>query len=393
MKSLVSNLKIFFAAVLGIVAMSSCTELTLSETSHESPAKGDFFSFQIKTNKSWTMEMDSLSESWINISQEAGNGDATIEVNISTNLQFDKERHGAIKIKTADNFYVVDIKQLGPKEPSFSADTLFFTSDEQSKTLTINSEISVCAHRYGNWFEISQQTSSDASVIECTISVKENYLKDPSRNILADSRESTIRFEAGNSFTKDIVVVQDSKQFNESGDLGLSVEWATKNVGAESSFDNGSFFSIDEVETMEKDGWRVPTYHEWDELYKKCKRYVRYKEEPNIYAGVIVGTNHVPYIEFVAENGNAIRFRESYPALFYKHNTSQSKVDEEKTIEAEPIALEPGEIPKIDYTKDYESMIYGDGPYSLISIDHFGLQSENYYKGSGCAIRLVRDKK
>lgn len=65
-----------------------------------------------------------------------------------------------------------------------------------------------------------------------------------------------------------------SKETITAVDLGLSVKWADKNIGAERKNDIGSFFTWDEIETkaaplMEKK-WRTPTYEEIKELIAEC---------------------------------------------------------------------------------------------------------------------------
>jgi len=54
-------------------------------------------------------------------------------------------------------------------------------------------------------------------------------------------------------------------------DLGLSVKWATCNVGATSSEDYGLYFSwYDAIELAFGDGWRLPTQQEVQELVDNC---------------------------------------------------------------------------------------------------------------------------
>lgn len=50
-------------------------------------------------------------------------------------------------------------------------------------------------------------------------------------------------------------------------DLGLSVKWATCNVGASRPWDNGKLMTIKEAN---EGGWKVPTKEQWDELTNDC---------------------------------------------------------------------------------------------------------------------------
>ncbi len=56
----------------------------------------------------------------------------------------------------------------------------------------------------------------------------------------------------------------------EAVDLGLSVKWATCNVGAKSSWEYGDFYTFDEAQTLADSDWRVPTDEELQELIDKC---------------------------------------------------------------------------------------------------------------------------
>jgi len=72
-------------------------------------------------------------------------------------------------------------------------------------------------------------------------------------------------------------------------DLGLSVKWATCNIGASKPEEYGNYFAWGETETKDRyesetyswksadaaytqwgDSWRIPTKMEWDELLEKC---------------------------------------------------------------------------------------------------------------------------
>ena len=61
------------------------------------------------------------------------------------------------------------------------------------------------------------------------------------------------------------------KEVRESVDLGLSVKWATCNVGASAQDEKGNYLSWEEAsETNWGDGWRIPTMEECRELIDEC---------------------------------------------------------------------------------------------------------------------------
>jgi uncharacterized protein (TIGR02145 family) len=67
-------------------------------------------------------------------------------------------------------------------------------------------------------------------------------------------------------------------------DLGLSVQWANMNVGAEKVEDFGKYYSWDEVINSKNVDWeedgRMPSEEEIDELIKKCDW--EWKEESGV---------------------------------------------------------------------------------------------------------------
>ncbi len=54
-------------------------------------------------------------------------------------------------------------------------------------------------------------------------------------------------------------------------DLGLSVLWATCNVGAKSKSEKGNFYTYSEAMKLRKAGYRLPTVSECNELINKCR--------------------------------------------------------------------------------------------------------------------------
>lgn len=57
---------------------------------------------------------------------------------------------------------------------------------------------------------------------------------------------------------------------NEFVDLGLSVKWATCNVGANSPEENGEYYTFDNALALENNGERLPTKEEFQELIDNC---------------------------------------------------------------------------------------------------------------------------
>lgn len=76
-------------------------------------------------------------------------------------------------------------------------------------------------------------------------------------------------------------------------DLGLSVKWASCNIGATNPEQRGASFDWDSAHQLEKDGWRLPTKEEFMELIQKCEK-------------KWITQNGVKGFLFTATNGNTI---------------------------------------------------------------------------------------
>ena len=72
------------------------------------------------------------------------------------------------------------------------------------------------------------------------------------------------------SFLTLIVASFNAHAQNEFVDLGLSVTWATCNVGANSPEGNGEYYTFDNALTLENNGNRLPTKEEFQELIDNC---------------------------------------------------------------------------------------------------------------------------
>ncbi len=56
----------------------------------------------------------------------------------------------------------------------------------------------------------------------------------------------------------------------EAVDLGLSVKWATCNVGANTPEEYGEYYTFKKAQKLSNSEWRVPTIEEMEELVKNC---------------------------------------------------------------------------------------------------------------------------
>lgn len=83
----------------------------------------------------------------------------------------------------------------------------------------------------------------------------------------------------------------------EAVDLGLSVKWADRNIGAADSLESGGYFTWEEAvlrDSLSGDGWRMPAKEEMYELMTECE-------------WKLVESDSVPdYVQVTGRNGNSI---------------------------------------------------------------------------------------
>ncbi len=259
MKIIRTFIKIAIASLFCIITMTSCSELSLSETELKFPA--GFFetkSYVVKTDLNWDIVEQ---PDWVKIGKVEENGRTIVEVMPDVNHSFDS-RKGKIKIQTAEKYYIVDIFQDGV------------------------------------------------------------HLK------------------------------------NESGDLGLSVEWNTCNLGATKSTDFGNYYKWDEIHNYQSNGYRLPTHDEQVEL-----------RDNSVW--VLGENNGVSGTYFVAKNGNYVFL----PAAGYRN-------------------FHPAAMRRVGYYGLYwSSSVSGDDYAHFLYFSSNDVYADNgFSRYDGLSVRLVRGK-
>ena len=132
-----------------------------------------------------------------------------------------------------------------------------------------------------NWVSLSKIEENGRTIVEVS----------PYENHSFDSRMGKIKIQTAEKFYIVDLFQDGVKLKKESGDLGLSVEWSTCNLGATKSTDFGNYYTWNEIHDYQSNGYRLPTHEEQCELIRNC----------NWVCGETDGINGI-YV--VAKNGN-----------------------------------------------------------------------------------------
>lgn len=138
-----------------------------------------------------------------------------------------------------------------------SQTSLEFSKSADSKIITITSNSTWYVENTSDWISVSPMNGDENGVI--TVSV--------SRNTFQEERESSFSIKT-DSNSKVIFVSQLAVDDEENGmqyvDLGLSVKWATCNIGANNPEEYGNYYAWGEVETKSTYDWSTYKYCEGD---------------------------------------------------------------------------------------------------------------------------------
>ena len=217
---------------------------SVNPTSLSFASDGGSKTLTIVSNQSWTIASN---DTWLSLSMTSGTGDASVTVTAEENISIES-RSGTVTFSACGKAYTVSVTQAGAA-PTFSVTptALSFTSSIGSRSISVQSNQSWTASSNASWLSISKTSGTgDASVRVMA-----------EKNISIGSRSGTITFSAGG---KDYSVSVTQKGNPDSGgheyvDLGLSVKWATCNVGASSPEDYGDYFAWGETEPKSRYDW------------------------------------------------------------------------------------------------------------------------------------------
>ncbi|NDV47858.1 hypothetical protein D0T49_12455 [Paludibacter sp. 221] len=280
---------------------------------------------QIKSNTEWKITFEKEAD-WCSISTENGANDGSFVINIDKN-KTKEYRHAMLQICQADdgsqNSYI-DIFQSGYDEELWISTISFVTN-----TPATECEIEVSA--VSDWSaSVRYVPEADwAAYPWCTL---ETTQEDGDGVITAKLKENPTELRRGAIITismgnieKTDTIIQHGKYTDDEEGVNINgVTWATRNVGAFSTFasmnfgDRGRYyqyniatayteqnsseinlepafpgygFSWTRVNDPSPEGWRIPTAKEWSDLYASGYRWVDAGEGGVPCDGAWLGTN------------------------------------------------------------------------------------------------------
>ena len=248
-----------------------------------------------------------------------------------------------IKIAFVSMFYILTMascSELSLSETELEFPAAFFETGSFVVKTDLNWEIV----EQPDWVKTGKIEENGRTIVKVT----------PSTNRSLDSRKGKIKIQTAEKYYI-VDIFQDGVHLKkESGDLGLSVEWNTCNLGATKSTDYGNYYTWDEIHNYKSNGWRLPTHKEQRELENNC-----------VYCW---GENNgVKGCYFVAKNGNYIFL----PAAGDRNGTDVYNVG------------------SLGYYWSSSASGYYDANY--LDFGSYGVDA-NYcdYRGYGQSVRLVR---
>ncbi len=226
-----------------------------NNSQQQQPSKGGTRTVSITTNDTWTA---TSSSTWMQLSQKSGSGDATVTMTIGDNNSIHERRD----VTTFRSGHQVEVEvvtvqsgrylTVSPKENlTFSAEggtSQSFTVDTDASYTVTSSESWLTINRQGNSFTATAPKNSSGSERKATITVAMTGLM---------AGES---YEVALQATQPALPTTGTDNGHEWVDLGLSVCWATTNVGASNPGDYGDYYAWGETSTKSTYDWSTYKY-------------------------------------------------------------------------------------------------------------------------------------
>ena len=211
-------------------------------------SKGDSVAVSLSANGPWTA---SASASWINLSATEGDGNCDISITVKDN-PFTSSRAGEVIVTRGGyNPVRIGIRQTGRYLSLSSNYIVFFEKGGTSEPITVQTDGKYNVQTEYGWITISKETES-----QFTLTASENtssYSRTATVVVyLTDLTSGTLQ--------RTITVIQGTHFEAEYVDLGLSVCWATCNMGASTPYEYGGLYAWGELNTKSSYVWSTYRY-------------------------------------------------------------------------------------------------------------------------------------
>lgn len=269
-----------------------------SEAFHFNASTGNA-TLSISTNYNWTAEVED-GVNWLIVMPKSGSSDAIITIGVSEN-NTPSNRTAKLFIAAQDaKTYIIEVTQNG-RYLTADHSEINFSKNGGTETINISTDVEFSISKIGTWFGYTRQDNT------IKILATENTSG-------ADRTGSITLTMTGIKSGHYELVIPVTQSYNNSVNLGLSVNWGNCNIGAVTPEEYGNYYAWGEITPknyylwdnykwyqdnlitkycadktqgvndkvfqlkMEDDaaycelgdGWRMPTYEEFDELLKNC---------------------------------------------------------------------------------------------------------------------------
>lgn len=211
-------------------------------------SRKDSVAVSLSANGPWTA---SATVSWIDLSATDGDGNCDISITVQDN-PFNSSRVGEVIVSRGGNNPVrISVRQAGRYLTLSSNYIVFFEKGGASEPITVQTDGIYSIQTTFDWITISKETESQFTLTA-------------SENTGSDSRTGTVLVYltdlTSGVLQRTISVVQGTHFEAEYVDLGLSVYWATCNVGATTPEGYGNYYAWGEVYVNSRHNW---LYYRW----------------------------------------------------------------------------------------------------------------------------------
>ena len=218
----------------------------------------------LTTNGHWTAESI---QSWIKLSESEGNGDCRIIISVADNPSISK-REGEVTVTRVDmNPIRIKVIQKGRFLTVSTNRIEFFSIGGKSEPVIVQTDGEYDVQTESDWITVDRETES-----QFTISVTENKSSNSRNGVVNVSLTGLVK-----DTLIEISIMQRSVEdsYEPTGyegtygyvDLGLSVNWATYNVGATTPEEYGNYYAWGETEPKDKytfDNYSLGIDVDWD---------------------------------------------------------------------------------------------------------------------------------